>query len=571
MRAVGEVILSQAVPWRQTLVALAARVPESDALPAAAGCPLCQGRMVVYPDVRAGVWCHCGSCGWVGDLIELSSRVWGLDLPAALRKLAACGVCLSPRTQDLAAVERYRAGVVAYRLGIRDFCDASTRFPFQDSATLRRLHDQFGLYSLDNADRWRTQLGGMVLGTTKTLASRAVRPNANPSDIYLFKGTGWDDLLTLSFQDVPGRACGFWFCGRQGAWPDDWLYHRIERYHGFQANTPPDERETGLAFLEAVAAHSPYFGDTAFVLCNQPQAALTLHGRHFRDHGDLLPVGLTYEGPRGVARHIWRCLPNKELVFWSPRPTREVFAQARAAGGRVALGPFDPQEEGRSHLAWLRRLRERARPWQEALAEAMERMSDSEVEDILLYLELSHVDAWKALVDRVPDEARPRLEALRTRHWPYKVIRMGPHQRLSERPEGWVMEDTGELVSDVTVRLQYAVRRKEQGGSTESYYYGYFTHKGRKWKLRGSTRHLRRHLAAEIEHRLIASGAGVPCYSPGWKYRLLDIALKFHKPKLARARPRPDEYPDIRASTTAAELSTGNGGDDSPANETPHR
>lgn len=534
-----KIVLSQAIPWEQVLTALEIPAPVTPALPAITICPFCQGKFVIYPDIRGGTWCQCVNCKWAGDVIELGTKIWQLDVYNTLRKYESRGVVLADRLLFKATTDRYQKDILDYRAQINEFWQTSSKFSFQDTPDVARLHDQFMLNSQLDPARWYDQLGKYIGGANVRDAVRSLLADkwslTTPYLKTIFPGGEWHNVLVLPTYDMPGRISGFWFTGRAGRYPDDWCFYRVERYKVRAGwGSPMDEREAGLAFYNPEHIYHKHFKDTIFVV-NQPVLATMLHGRHLRDHSEYLPLVLAYDGPQGNSRKVWQCFPKSDLVFWSEQPTPNIFAQARAADGRVALLPFEPEVDLRRHMTWLRKARQQALYWPVALMSQLDRLTDPELEAVLIALELDHEDPWRAFLEHCPVETHPRLTACRTRRWPFPAVQAGGH-RVAVRPEGWVSEQTGELISSVIPDVTHAYVKPVGNGKSYTYYTVVCRYKDQEWSFTERSVKLRSNLASLIEQEMIAAGLGIPRFSPMWRYRLLDVALKFSHPTIVKLK-----------------------------------
>src|SRR3954469_15641560 len=81
------------VDWASILT-LFDRKPEVALLPCKVQCPIsCGGVLHVIHDYCAGgAWAYCNTCNFKGDMIELASAVWNLDVATTITKLSLSGV-----------------------------------------------------------------------------------------------------------------------------------------------------------------------------------------------------------------------------------------------------------------------------------------------------------------------------------------------------------------------------------------------------------------------------------------------------------------------------------------------
>lgn len=517
----------QFLGWEMTLSLLGVP-PERNLLPHRNRCPLCQQLLTVYPDLFRGVWLNCDGCGYNGELLELCMRVWGLDAQATLAKLHLNGVIVPEPVKHPKHFEFYERHYLPYRKSVQGLWQRNSQAQFQNNSEIVALHEQLALHSENRADRWFNELGKYV-GTGHHMDWINTIHSGFENKKYFFKGHNWKDVVVIPAFDIPGRVCGVWFIGREGR-PEDTVFIRVQQCPGkWGSNCIPAEMESGLAFMGAAEKIHPTYGNTVFVVTD-PFLALRLHGQNFRDNSTPLPVVLTYEGNEGAPHKVWGYLPEKDYVFWSATPTREVFSQAREANGRVLIEPVDELDLARPN-AWLAGLVRKAKPWRETLGKLTEQLEDNQIEDILLYLDLSHRDVWNEFAQHLPKASLPRVEALMNRKWPIRTVSYGKY-RIQERKEGWLIEQTGELVSDAVVHFTKAVRVMGAPYAIGTQYRGYVEWKGKRAKVRGATTTFRHKFTTIVERALINAHLGPPQFAPGWSSKLLDLALKFSQPKL---------------------------------------
>lgn len=539
-RAQGRAGTRRALPhqffdWERALSALGSKIPENAALPLFLDCPLCHGRMGVYPDMLGGVWLDCRGqgCEYNGEIVELGMRLWQLGAAAALNKFNDFCVPTNPRSIQPRRLSYFEEKFLPYRKRLRALWAASAKAQFQDNREILQLHDQFGLPGTRSLDRWYSGLGRFIgTGFSREYVRALYQTNEQRC---IFTGPNWKDVIVIPVHDVPGRICAFWFIGRQGRPKLDYYYHRVNLGPGTYFASPTiEESESGIAFMDAAAPYNARFGDTAFAVSDL-EVALRVHGRHFRDNSDVLPLVLTHESTAmGRSRKVWNFMPGKQWVFWAPKLSPEVVAQAREAGGRILIEPAD-EYALRSPLAWLDRLQTKAKPWKEVLAKEAKRLEDPELEPILRILKCDRLEDWHSFLEVCPKSAIPRLKSLHTASFPIKTLQVGVH-RIQERPEGWVFELSGELISNVIVRITETVRTVNCPTSgnvlvTQCKYRGYYLVNGHRVPFCYPLTKFRKYTVSFIENALIAAGLGAPRIGVFWGRRLVDIALKFHVPK----------------------------------------
>ena len=227
-----------------------------------------------------------------------------------------------------------------------------------------------------------------------------------------------------------------------------WTYLPLELdlVHRHQRHVPP-----GFVGLEACLPHSLEFGDAAFVVFDRRLMA-ELHGSHFQTSKSPLPVALARPGPGGTPGRSLRCFSHKKWILLANELTPELVAMAHDAPAAIYLGTsFRPP-----HSVWLRQVASTAMPWEQALAASASRMRDPELLTFLLRLDLHKPGRWKAIRSQLPAELLPRIESLRPPKRHRYVTFDNTH--IVESAEGWLHCKTGEVISDVVIRVTHVIR-----------------------------------------------------------------------------------------------------------------
>ena len=125
--------------------------------------------------------------------------------------------------------------------------------------------------------------------------------------------------------------------------------------------------------------------------------------------------------------------------------------------------------------------------WEQALAASASRMRDPELEAILLRLDLHKPRRWKAIRSQLPAELLPRIESLR----PRKQVRCVTfdHTQIMESAEGWSCCKTGEMISDIVIRVTHVVRirpKAKQGGFLIHSGYAIYRRRRFRWHIQCS-------------------------------------------------------------------------------------
>lgn len=500
----------------------------SPALPVRVPCPLCGQELIVYLDIHGGGWFHCPSCQQAGDMIELAAKTWKLDTLTTLRKLAARGVKLPPSMLEPLNVERYETNILQTRGRLDKFMDESSRRPFQDNEEYAYLHDQFGMASHLDPDRWRAQMGRFLGWSDRIAAEIAFRPGSKGMGTRgirgrdrIFQGSYWKEVMAIYFKVLPGRLSGVWFAGRDGKFPKDWVFRwSISGY---------SKLEAGLGFYDAVLEQNSQFGNTAFAVLD-PILAIRLHSKWFKDNGTPLPLVLAYESLKCKSNQVWGRLPPRDWVFWGMVPTPELFSQAAMVNGKIYIGKADSKDLAH-HKILLQRIADKARRWDRVLEDELPRLTDQQVQRIIHNLPMTR-QQWEDVIRlRKKKEVRQRLRYLSDLDYPVKKVSLSntnqPNSRfeVTETPHGWFVN--GNLISEVMLRVDTAFVRD-----------GKYRHKVRvKFRdriisIRMTNKEVRYNIAEKIERALVKVHIGVPIIDKGWAPRLYEIAKLFSRPKV---------------------------------------
>ena len=105
-----------------------------------------------------------------------------------------------------------------------------------------------------------------------------------------------------------------------------------------------------------------------------------------------------------------------------------------------------------------------------------------------------------------------------------------------ESAEGWICCKTGEVISEIVIRIKRVVRiRPKAKNDSFLIHSGFAIYRNQKfrWHIqcsRGGS------LIDQIENRILTSGLGVPRIAPSWRERLLKLALRFSAPRVLDRR-----------------------------------
>ena len=169
--------LNARVPHRRLLDLLGCKV-RTYGLPQRTRCPICQGGIlhVVEDHGSGGEWFSCQGCGQSGDMIELASRVWRLDISATIARLARRGFELPA---DPKSVAQYQREHLDYRQRLLGLWQQASDGRLRQNGQLMGVLSRLGIHSQLSEDRWNNgpgaMLGGIDTASVESVGSRQTR------------------------------------------------------------------------------------------------------------------------------------------------------------------------------------------------------------------------------------------------------------------------------------------------------------------------------------------------------------------------------------------------------------
>ena len=542
--------LNSLVPWAILLDQLELAVPPP-VLPARAQCPLCkQEQLIITEDYLAGgQWFRCRNCKKSGDMIELAAKAWGLSIPGTVIKLSQNGFDLPV---DDATVHGYLTGHIEYREQLRKLWRQAQSYIYHDSITLRWLLSELRLPHEFPMERWDAGpakiLGGeRCITIEETLLPESVVCCGNEqvprcrSSRRVFKGGGWKEALMLPFYTAPGRLCAFGFLGQRKNGRTDYVFRHL--------NVTPfvnqPVREAGLALHPDTRKLAVEWQHTVFAV-SDPLVYLQLQLGQFQHSKLPLPLVLWQDvaGKPHVRTHdAWEMFGNCRIVFWDPALTLPTLRQAIAVDGWIATcGPRrDGAEELRDYLyrclptILCGQLQKHALPWPKALAKAMRKWTDSQIEDLFLQLKLEAPQIEKVR-KACPPELRQRLDSILKSRQIQSFVRFDNHV-VVEQSDGWYCYRHGdwarqqELISNAKLRLSQVVTYKR---TRQICYVGTIIFNGEEIPFTAPQKDIEKDPLGWLQQFLLPKNKGFLRYNPAWKKRFLRVATLFKEPKVVQ-------------------------------------
>ena len=516
---------------------------QSDAnrLPIRINCPHCSGHHLgIYQDnILGGSWHYCSDCGAFGDMLELASGIWKLDVQETLLRLERHGLELPRNAVTSNDVSRYKKNYVEPQLRAHKLKDDSSRILAQ-GLDVNFIQNKLSLNSNLTGAVWRERMGRFFGAADRVRADQTYRPFVTTkADVRvgrgrLFKGTGWGNVLVVPFQDMPGRVCGFLFVGRN-AEPEDIIYRPV------MCDWVGDKKlekqiESGLCMYEVLhseIAHAHTFKNNIFVTAN-PFDALKIQNKHMRESSKPLPIVGSYHGifttTSGAQRfnlttqNAWESFPDKNFIFWGRRPAASIFNMASRANGRVCIVSGRKDVFWRPGEQWLQHLQEKAKPWMIALEQTILQIKDIDLRDFITQLRIPE-PLYHEFVRTCTNEARERIAAGSGSN-PNKKVFVN-NKAISQNENGWWDDKTKSQISDAVLRIDHILYRELDN---TTFYKGVIHFKGEDLPFCAEADEIERNTFKWMRQKLIAEKKEIMASAGTWSKHVLDIAMQFHRP-----------------------------------------
>jgi hypothetical protein len=491
--------------------------------------------MSVHAEDLTGCWYACGACGLTGHSVDLYAGCQGLTPGEATVELGRRLNLPQLDARLSTRCDRMRAGHETMRGLWRRIVEAGPPSLSCEIGDVLRWH---GLRPDRPARSWAANAGRVCGLTHRTEVDRTFFPSIGAKTAHLgpgriFPGNGWGTVLAFPLWDVPGRIRAMAFLGRDGR-PSDWAA-RATNFNGGQGTPGQEATESGLALLpaalEAMAAHD----DLLFIL-GDPSLAARLQLGSLDATGVPLPITFGLETPRLKLRltPAFLGLSGRRLVFWG-KPTPALFAQARAAEGRVAPpGARDGdlvRYADRAGDALLDHIARKARPWRDALVAHLSTLEPMRAADFTRRLDLE-IRERRELAAACPPYLRAAIAGAAPPDAPAAIIRGVP---VFDRGTAWVgrrvtLCDTP-IVIDAVLQEPRRVTR----------YRGRILQDGREVPFLEVAKVLETDAVAWLRAQVLNAGGRPPEVSMSLASgsMLLDTALRLNPPRVIRVRPGP--------------------------------
>lgn len=529
---------------RESLLAATGLRTDSQATPTGMECPLCKkGEARWFHDgILNAEWVSCEACGFAGDVIELSAAMWGLTAPEAIQELQRHG-CL-PAIESR-AVDAYVGHHLSLRQRARSFWQkASADLPYDRTLAIRNLCYAMAIEEVLDRPVWKTS-GSRWIGSTTCQAVEDLfhpasyqttdrmnrdgqstpRRGSGPGASRLFVGEGWDQVMVLPFQDLPGRICGLLIVGRAGdPQAGDVIYRSLPL--GASTDVP---HEAGMLMLDTLSLRPEARWGGKFFACGDPLLALRMQAEHLRDGSQPLPIVATWRDDKSASHRVWQNLPTRQFICFGARCDGRVLQNGLDADADVGCFENTHRLLSKHPMQRLYQVKRSARPVLETLCQELNRLDVSRARALFRPLVFTpgqrlqfQETAGESLLARCGDDSLVRR------------VMVGA-KTITETGHGWFLEPGGRQITNGVIRIQeiatVAADRQLVSGTV---------------RLADATCPFvvplaevdRRGLLPVIRDTLLAQHAAILVYDRSWSRLAWDVALAFQQPQFVARRHR---------------------------------
>ena len=201
--------------------------------------------------------------------------------------------------------------------------------------------------------------------------------------------------------------------------------------------------------------------------------------------------------------------------------------QSRLANGYVVFKHYSNHEILRKGHLWLHELSKEARPWKEELNKDVLELGDEKVLDILHSFSLKN-EELHFLLDSLEESSKKKVMSLLDIE-PIRSI-SSRHVTITEREGCWIVDQTGELVTDAILRIEEIISSEDKDPVAK----GYILYKESNYEFEVSNWLLRTKTIAIIDDLLIRRGVGPAKFIPFYtrKCSIYDLSIHFHVPRV---------------------------------------
>jgi hypothetical protein len=531
------------IPYRHLLRCLG--VPAPTMLPCRTQCPLCKKHQLsIFDDeVWGGQWFYCGSCQEAGDMVRLAALSFGKSFDATLVSLRRQGISVKvSQRQKL----RHEQLSVRWRRASEFWVKASEQSyaPSTGAAGLvQTLHWQCHVPLERRLATSGSLFGWATKREIEDFLHECEEWKKDSGGSRVFKGKDWDDSLVVPNYSVPRRLNCLLVIGRDADPEKDFVFRPYE----YVSNELRDRAwtEAGLA-MHPGAIRAGREWDRHIVAIRDPVAAIQLQCYHLeRAHYPLPIVNWHWVKEPGrrpiITRTSWKQLYRRKIVFWMPVPCAMTIAQAIETGGLISTykpprPDYDVFFYSVSSYQVVKTIIASAVPWQTALAELLEKLPDSQAEELLLSLEAVGVDIG-AITEKHSAQLRSRVFMLldtprQTSSVQFNrstIYAQGDHWYRQANTTKGNAKGRPELIADGLFEIQQVVNHPTLG---QVYYSGRAKYGGAVMNFYASKQDFDRQGGLSwLQQFLLSKQKGLLRFNRNYDKHAVDIAVQLHPPK----------------------------------------
>lgn len=320
---------------------------------------------------------------------------------------------------------------------------------------------------------------------------RKVRANSSPN--RLFPGQGWELVLVIPLQDVPGHFCGILCIGREGVYPTDYVIRLFPDY---------DVRSTNTGFIIPFKAYQtlrklknaedrqedvePEKRQEAFMIAyNNPLHLIRTIIQCKRGFGTPPLFGWVdfFEKASSLKTSDWSPFEQiRKKIFWVQKHHNKTMRTIVEQEGRVLPYnmklPYPGVEEFkvlgnplfRPNPLVIAQMEADAVPWPDYFAERFQYLAPQEAVEELRQITLNP-KRFEDCLARLP--STPRIETVRrfaSTSTDIKQIRVGQYE-IHEEPAGWTRKTDRQTSLSLASNVRCYIDQLQLGREGEKKYY----------------------------------------------------------------------------------------------------
>jgi hypothetical protein len=430
----------------------------------------------------------------------------------------------------------YEKEYINRRKAARNLWEKSQEYFPRCGGECRTVRNRLGIHSEVAHKVWQQRGGQFVGGSDRKTIDLAVygpEVGGDQKNRNLFKGHAkhlgsWREGVVLPFFDLPGRVSAVLVAASPP-------HSKLEtRYVHLMPVDKLGHKPAGVTMPEALNLPPGEFGDKVLV-CLDPLEALRMHVKHFATRSDTLPV-VGIQGSEATPRMLMDAAGKSRLVLRAEKPGPDVFRHASELDGSVV---FNASTEGMLEHLWrftprhrLAKLLGESVPWAQALEEHVTTLSNPEIDDLFLQLNLSP-EALQQFLCGCRASVRSRLEEMEGGCFRARVVNYKhfPIRETSTAWTSWTRSNGFNTITDAPFHIDRIVYQPLAG---KSYYQGRVWCKGQPVHFLAEKHDFEKHPMLWLHHHLIERNICVTRYNQWWQNEALHISMMFHKPELVR-------------------------------------